>query len=354
VTDELPDPTPSEPVLDQIPPDQPEPVANPAPPKRRRFLLILAAILVILVLAVGAVLWVGGPDFATTPPLEGHLVAPAPEPKASPVPDTQLAQRVDQLEATVTKLADQAASKSDLTSLQQQMIGLSQKLDTLSQRPESDPQALAALSDDLKHVVSRFSTLEARLDRKETDQRNERGLVLAAAQITAALNGSGPYEAPVAILQAIAPDDHDLAGPLAILARHAKSGVESRIALSEELAALPAKLSAPALPSPDEGFWARTWHRLTGLIQVRRVEDGTASPSTAPGPDALIARAGVELRGGDLSAAVQSMRLLDGHDGEVATPWLEAATARLEAEQAAEALQAIATERLNAAGGSQP
>jgi uroporphyrinogen-III synthase len=338
--------------LEQPAPELPEPTPNSAPAKRRRVLLIAALLIVVLVLAIGSVLWIGqsestGTAAATTPE---SVISPAPK----AVPDTELTQRVDQLEATVTKLADQAASKSDVAALRQQIIGLSQKLDTLSQRPESDPQALAALSDDLKHVAGRFSTLEARLDRKETDQRNERGLVLAAAQITAALNGSGPYEAPVAILQAIASNDHDLAEPLAILARHAKSGVESRIALSEELAALPAKLSAPTAPPPDAGFWARTWQRLTGLIQVRRVEDGTAPPSASPGPDALIARAGVELRGGDLSAAVQSMRLLDGHDGEVAAPWLEAATARLEAEQAAEALQATATERLNVSGGSQP
>ncbi len=351
MTDELPDPAPSEPVLEQPATELPEPTPHPAPAKRRRVLLIAALLVVVLVLAIGSVLWVGQSESTST-------AATTPEPVISPapkaVPDTELTQRVDQLEASVAKLADQAASKSDEAALRQQIIGLSQKLDTLSQRPESDPQALAALSDDLKHVVGRFSTLEARLDRKETDQRNERGLVLAAAQITAALNGSGPYEAPVEILQAIAPNDHDLAGPLAILARHAKSGVESRIALSEELAALPAKLSAPTAPPPDAGFWARTWQRLTGLIQVRRVEDGTTPPSAAPGPDALIARAGVELRGGDLSAAVQSMRLLDGHDGEVAAPWLEAATARLEAEQAAEAIQATATERLNTAGGSQP
>jgi uroporphyrinogen-III synthase len=289
---------------------------------------------------------------APTPPIPAAA-------SAADEPDTgiaALAQRLDRLEAALDEVrvdAASAAPKGTVTALQTQSAEFGQQLDALAARPAADPQALQDLTTDTKRLTAalaqlndRLTPLEARINQKAATIRNDRTLVLAAGQIRDALAGSGPFEAPVAVIRAVAPDDADLSGPLDVLAGHAKTGVPSRVRLAQELDVLPAKLAEPAPLAPDAGIWDRVSDKMGRLVTIRRVDDGSGNAAAPPGPDRLIANAGQALVAGDLAGAVQIMHGLD--QAGAAKSWLDAAQARLDCEQAAQALEVAAIQRLSA------
>jgi len=289
-----------------------------------------------------------------TPPAPILATAPAAaEPDAGIV---ALVARLDRLEAALDEVrvdAASAAPKASVTELQTRLADLSQQLDTLAARPAVDPQMLQDLATDTKRISAalaqlndRVVPLEARVNQKASILRNDRTLVLAAGQIRDALAGSGPFEAPVAVIRAVAPDDADLSGPLTVLASHAKAGVPSRVRLAQELAALPAKLAQPAPLAPGAGIWDRVTDKMSRLVTIRRVDDGNPGGTAPPGPDHLIAQAAQALAAGDLAGAVQILQALD--DMAAAKTWLDAAQARLDCEQAVQALDAAAIQRLGA------
>ena len=66
------------------------------------------------------------------------------------------------------------------------------------------------------------------------------------------------------------------------------------------------------------------------------------------GPDRLVAEAQQALAAGDLAGAIQRVKQIDAAGAQ---PWLDAAQARLDCEQAAQALDAEAVKRLS--GGAE-
>jgi len=354
--------------------------AKPAPPPHRgRSWLGLAAV---VLLAIGAAasapqwlplvepLWrkpapnqvaeapkAPAPDVA--PPLP-QAPTPAPEPPPAPsaaAADTSdLAQRLDKLDSAVDELrveADSAAPKGTLTALQGRVEALEHQAADLAARPAIDPKQLQDIAADAKRQATalaqlndRVTPLEARINQKAQAIRNDRTLVLAAGQIRDALAGSGPFAAPVAVIRAVAPDDGALDGPLKVLEAHAKDGVPSRVRLAQELDDLPAKLAEPAPLASDAGIWDRVTDKLGHLVTIRRVDDG--SHTMPAGPDRLVAEAQEALAVGDLAGAIERVRKIDAAGAQT---WLDQAQARLDCEQAIQALDAEAVKRLS--GGTE-
>jgi uroporphyrinogen-III synthase len=281
---------------------------------------------------------------------------PAPEPvEAPPQPvPPEFLQRLARVEAALGAIridTDSTAARGDLTALQARMDTLARAVEALTARPVTDPQAVQDLTAETRRLAAavaqlndRLTPLEARVNMKAAAIRNDRTLVLAVGQIQTALTGAGPFEAAVAVIRAVAPDDADLDGPIGVLARHAKTGVASRVALARDMAALPARLAEPAPLAPDAGIWDRLTDRMSRIVTIRRVDDGSAA--LPPGPDRAIAQAEQALASGDLAGAVATMRSIDGPPA--VRPWLDAAQARLDCEAAAEAIAAAATKRLSA------
>jgi len=279
---------------------------------------------------------------------------PAPSPAAADTGD--LAQRLDKLESALEELRVEAASaapKGTLTALQGRVEALEHQAADLAARPSIDPKQLQDIAADAKRQATalaqmndRVTPLEARINQKAQAIRNDRTLVLAAGQIRDALAGSGPFAAPVAVIRAVAPDDGALDAPLEALEAHAKEGVPSRVRLAQELDDLPAKLAEPAPLASDAGIWDRVTDKLGHLVTIRRVDDG--SHTMPAGPDRLVAEAQEALAAGDLAGAVERVRKIDGAGAQ---PWLESAQARLDCEQAIQALDAEAVKRLS--GGAE-
>ncbi|MEA2756225.1 MAG: hypothetical protein QOJ54_2514 [Aliidongia sp.] len=352
------------------------PVAASVPRRGRSW----AGVAALLLLAAGAAatapqwlslvepMWQRAPERPSPPPAvptpaptierSAEPVAPVPAEPASAEPDATpdaLTQRLDRLEAALDGIRVETASaapKGSVTALQTQMAELGPKLDMLATRPATDPQVVQDLTAETRRLAAalaqlsdRLTPIEARVNQKATAIRDDRTLVLAAGQIRDALAGSGPFDAPVAVIRAVAPEDADLAGPLAVLESHAKTGVPGRARLMAELADLPAKLARPAPLAADAGLWDRVTDKMGRLVTVRRVDDG-AGADGPPTPDHLVANAQRVLAAGDLAGAVQILHALDGAQAGAVKSWLDDAQARLACEQAALALETAAVRRL--------
>lgn len=194
---------------------------------------------------------------------------------------------------------------------------------------------------ELAALIGRIAALEARPAIEATDPTPVATL-LATAQLRAALRGSGPYDASLAALGAVAGDDDGVAAALAVLAPHAAAGIPTTASLRDRFEAR-AEIILRAAAAPPGGSWiSRTLARLSGLVTVRRV-GGDVTGDTA---EAIVARAEAHLAAGDLAAAVGELEALDGAAAEAAASWLALAAARLAAADALAALDARAISAL--------
>jgi hypothetical protein len=95
---------------------------------------------------------------------------------------------------------------------------------------------------------------------------------------------------------------------------------------------------------PAVAGWAgEALARLSRLFVIRRVNGDVAGDSA----DAVLARAGARLDGGDLAGAVAQLAALSGPAADAVGPWLEEARARLAADEALDEIGARAIARLD-------
>jgi hypothetical protein len=98
--------------------------------------------------------------------------------------------------------------------------------------------------------------------------------------------------------------------------------------LRDQLNDLAPQIVASGDIDENSGWWQRTWHRLRGLVVVRRV-------GVVPGPsvEAVVARAEAALRAEDLPTAVEELAELVGPPAQLVTEWLGRARTRLAVEE---------------------
>jgi len=82
-------------------------------------------------------------------------------------------------------------------------------------------------------------------------------------------------------------------------------------------------------------------------VRVRKIDDRPGDGTAPAGADRLIADAEADLVAGDLDGAVKAIQGLRDRAAAAAKPWLEAAAARLDCEQAAAALETELARRLS-------
>lgn len=160
-------------------------------------------------------------------------------------------------------------------------------------------------------------------------------VALAAGKLRDAVAQAAPFADEIAALKRLGGSNPDITQAISRIEPFAAKGVPTRSTLFADLpATVDAVLEAARKPA-QTGWIGRLTGKLTGFVTVRRI-DGKGD-----GPDALVARAEMQARRGNLAAAVKELATLTGPAATAAAPWLAAARSRLTAEQTSTTLDTI-------------
>lgn len=170
-------------------------------------------------------------------------------------------------------------------------------------------------------------------------------IALAARKLRDALFGAAPFVAEIKALQDMAGEAPAVAAALSAIKTLAPKGIATRNDLFTRLPAAVTAVVAADRRSNNDSWIDRTVSKLTGFVTVRRI-DGKGT-----GADAILARAEMAARRGDLTKTANEISALTGPGAAAAASWLKAAQARLAADLARAALDKIV---LNGVGAGDP
>lgn len=206
-----------------------------------------------------------------------------------------------------------------------------QAQDAQSAATEKAKVAAAALNSRIATLEKQVATARAAvLSAGKADT-----IALAAGKLRDALARAAPFPAEVTTLKRLGSANPDIATALSRIESFAAKGVASRSTLFANLPAAVDEVLEAARTPTKTGWIDRAAAKLTGFVTIRRI-DGKGD-----GADAILARAEIAARRGDLAAAVKEMSTLTGPAAMAAEPWLSAAKARLAAEAASADLDKI-------------
>lgn len=229
---------------------------------------------------------------------------------------------------------------------------LSQRVDQIAQSVQQVQQGsggqLSALAQELTQLRERTAALAEQVARRRDDETRAQALALAAAQVRAAVQTSGPYRTEVEALKAFGPQDPGLVQALGALDAHAATGVPTAARLAERFGQLSGDIVRAGSVGEDGSWTDRALSRVTSLVSIRR----PAEQAEGDGASAVVSRAEARLDEGDLAAAVEELSGLRGPALETAQPWLADARARLAVDEAASTLTSAALSRLSGSAGA--
>ena len=278
-----------------------------------------------------------------------------PAPRPAP-PDRRIAPLVERVEALSGRLAAlegapapaRAPSGESSAEAAAALGRVTERIARLEAALEAagDPR----LAEKVDAAGARVDGIEAELKRLAAAERTRKGdaLLLAVGQLREAAAGPRAFDAALQLVLKAAGGDAGIEDAAKPLAAAAAAGIPTRAALENRFPALAAKAAQSAL-APEDGDWLdRTASRLSRVVTIRRVGEGTEQ---GEGALAVIARAESRLAAGDLAAAAAALDGLGGAPGKAFDDWRKAAAARAAADAAIARLSRRAVERFAAAGG---
>jgi hypothetical protein len=262
-------------------------------------------------------------------------------------PDTRAA--VESLNAQLARMTDRiAALEQDVTAVRNLAGSPSQEV---TSRLSSEAQRLDAMLAQQSDLAERIAAAEADLDaaqaaRDAAPGSRETLLLLATLQLRDALQGSGPYAQPLAMLKSLAAEDAPLGAIIEPLERRASAGLPGLRELQARFPEVARRIAAIEMGRESEGWSAGVLRRLAEAVNLRPVGliEGAA-------PTAVAARAEVKLNDGDLAGAVAEIDSLEGAAAEAAASWHSEAEARLAADSAVSRLGVLVSERFATMSG---
>ncbi len=190
--------------------------------------------------------------------------------------------------------------------------------------------------------------LQNRVRRLEAGQQrtlDAAGEALAAASLSQASQGPGPFADEVGAAERVLPGSADLAALRPI----ARTGAPTNAALASELDDLAARASAAARrPGKEASVLDQIVYAVSKIIDIRRV-DGLGG-----GPDAIIARAQRRADAGDLAGAMSDLDRLSSQARAPLEPWFAQAQTRIAIDRHVAALRDRAVADLAAAERGEP
>jgi hypothetical protein len=245
-----------------------------------------------------------------------------------------LARRTEVLEAAVETAAEErrdlgarlaAAQKAadGFASLKDDLARASEERRALATRLVAVERALAAAREQAAGTQARLDALES-----ASPAASAPPVVASAAAVSALrrrLAAGEPLGGELAALERLGVEP----AALSPLRRFAASGAPTLASLAAALNGLAGAGGAGATPG---GLAARLWGELRGLVKSRKVGESREAEAEA------FARARAALDRGDLAGALAELRKSPPPAQEAAQSWMEAAQARLTADDAVEAL----------------
>ncbi len=175
--------------------------------------------------------------------------------------------------------------------------------------------------------------MQARLDKIRNEEiapaarRFENAMALKA--LAQAIDQGNEYSEELNRLEQAAP----AAPAIEVLRKYAATGVATSSALKARFGAAARAGLVAAGREQASGFWGALSAQARNLISVR-----PANPQAGDSPRAVISRAEHAVEGGDLELALAQLELMPASSRVAMSEWVSDARARIEAEQALEAL----------------
>ncbi|XSG81685.1 MAG: COG4223 family protein [Methyloligella sp. ZOD6] len=312
----------------------------------------------------------------TAPELEARLAAletkqpPAPQVSKQDLAGVQ--DRVAKLETTIDDMADQAANGGSVTdaaaisrqveeaerrlenkidkrlaetgtdsadaALRQEIDTLKSELASLSQTQARENAGNAVDAADIETLKERVAKLESDLPgitsavRQTSSEARSAALAASLADLRAAVQSGGSYEAELDDFSSLAPEGTELKP----LPAHAAGGLATMPELLSAFETAGNKALAAEVAPADEGFFDTLLSSASSVVSVRRLDGAGKGNST----EAVLTRARTALAAGDLDKAVREVESLKPEPKQAMEGWLAAAKARIEAQEALKRLAA--------------
>jgi hypothetical protein len=229
-----------------------------------------------------------------------------------------------------------AANAQRLTATQTRSEALEKSLKAEITRLEEAAQGLTARLTALERQVA--ATVAGGAGRGR-----EASLVAAIGQLREAVRAGRAYKDELEAVRGLA-EDPPAAAMATLQATAAKGVTEARLLRARFPATAVAVLRAARL-SKKASWVDRALERARSVVVIRRTGPGVKGS----GPEAIVARAEVQLNAGDLAGATKTLGALEGAAAEAAKPWLTATRAHLAAVAAVGSLHRAALARIGAA-----
>jgi hypothetical protein len=251
-------------------------------------------------------------------------------------------------ELLAERLGPIAERLARLEELPDRLDRLEGRLDTA----DSDAEALEALNARLETLATVVNQAETRLQeiarmaeaRRAADIQAQ-ALALAAGQLRRDLAAGASFGASLATVRSLV-SDQPVADQLDRIDDHAETGIPTRNELAVRFPAMAEQVRRAEGAGESDDAVDRALDNLRGLVRVRPAPGEVTGEETA----AVLARAEHRVGTGNIAGAVAALEALTGAPAEAAQSWLEAARARLAAEEVLAALDAAALERLASEG----
>lgn len=251
-----------------------------------------------------------------------------------------------QIDAQITRIdtleAAEAPSAPEIPAdLENELADIANRLAELESRPVVPPQddaedaataeALAELQNALDVQNAEIAALAARAEEAESRAAEEAARILARAalmRVQVAVESGATFSPELTELEEVAPVEV----PDALRAA-AEAGVPTLAALQDSFPdAARAGLAAARAEVPESEV-----DGLTGFLR-RQLNARSVAPREGSDPDAVLSRAQAAVRAGDLGAALTEMEALPEAARTAMQDWLDAASARKAAQDAADEL----------------
>ena len=238
----------------------------------------------------------------------------------------------EQIEAMRTELAD---LRSRVASLREAATD-----ESAAAAPE-----IMALSERVLALESTVPNLVGAIDKEMAGTRSA-ALTLAFSNLRAAVNAGKAYVAGLKTITALAPG----AGALGKLPNYAETRIPTLPELTRQFREKKAAALTLDSAPEDDTFLGQLMTSAQSLVKVRRVDDSPEGNSVT----AILTRADTDLESEQLPDAVAEVDALQGAPREPFAAWLEAARARIAAEETLQRLEGVLLASLTGGAPAQP